>query len=208
VPTPDFDFYLVTDRNQTHKRDLLWVLEQALEGGIRAIQLREKDLSGKALFQLAYKARELCGRYGAQLFINDRIDVALAVDAAGVQLGKASMPIQTARALLGRHKLIGYSAHSLEESQTAEQSGTDFIVFGPVYFTASKTPYGRPQGVATLRRIAEKIAIPLYAIGGINCDNIAAVRSAGARGVAMISAIVSARNPRAAAASMISVFRG
>ena len=87
MPTPDFDLYLVTDRTQTHGRDLLWVLERAIEGGVRAIQLREKDLSSKDLFQLAAKTRELCDRYDAQLFVNDRIDVALAVDAAGVQLG-------------------------------------------------------------------------------------------------------------------------
>ena len=90
MPTPDFDLYLVTDRNQTRGRDLLWVLEQALEGGVRAIQLREKDLGGKELFELAEKTRDLCDRYGALLFVNDRIDVALAVDADGVQLGNAS----------------------------------------------------------------------------------------------------------------------
>ena len=115
MPIPDFDLYLVTDRNQTQRRALLWVLERALEGGVRAVQLREKDLSGRDLFQLASKTRELCDRYQAKLFVNDRIDIALAVDAAGVQLGKGSIPIETARRLLGRRKLIGYSAHSLEE---------------------------------------------------------------------------------------------
>jgi thiamine-phosphate pyrophosphorylase len=208
VSTPDFDLYLVTDRSQTHERDLFWVLEQALEGGVRAIQLREKDLSGKDLFRLAYKTRELCGRYGAQLFINDRIDVALAVDAAGVQLGKTSIPIETARALLGRQKLIGYSAHSLRESQTAQQSGTDFILFGPVYFTASKAPYGTPQGLEAVKKIVKKITVPVYAIGGIKFDNIVDVRSAGARGVAVISAIISAQNPKGAAGSMMQLFRG
>jgi thiamine-phosphate pyrophosphorylase len=182
-------------------------LEQALDGGVRAIQLREKDLSGQDLFQLAYKTRDLCARYDAQLFINDRVDVALAVDAAGVQLGKASIPIETARALLGRHKLIGYSAHSLDETQTAQQSGTDFILFGPVYFTASKAPYGTPQGVATVKQIVEKVTVPLYAVGGINLDNIVDVRNAGVRGVAVISAISSAQNPREAAGSMISLFQ-
>jgi thiamine-phosphate pyrophosphorylase len=113
VPTPDFDLYLVTDRTQTRGRDFLWVLERALQGGVRAVQLREKDLNGKDLFQLADKTRELCDRYQAQLFVNDRIDVALAVDAAGVQLGKTSIPIETSRLLLGTRKLIGYSAHSL-----------------------------------------------------------------------------------------------
>jgi thiamine-phosphate pyrophosphorylase len=208
VSTPDFDLYLVTDRKQTHKRDLLWVLEQALDGGVRAIQLREKDLGGQDLFLLAYKTRALCARYGAKLFINDRVDVALAVDAAGVQLGKASIPIETARMLLGRHKLIGYSAHSLDECQTAQQSGTDFILFGPVYFTASKAPYGTPQGLEAVEKIVNKITVPVYAIGGIKFDNIVNMRSAGVRGVAVISAIISAQNPKGAAGSMMQLFRG
>lgn len=206
MPTPDFDLYLVTDRTQTQGRDLLWVLECALEGGVKAIQLREKDLSGKELFQLADKTRELCDRYHAQLFINDRIDVALAVDAAGVQLGKKSIPIKTARRLLGPPKLIGYSAHSLEESQTAQQSGTDFILFGPVYFTSSKAQYGNPQGLEALKKIVEKVALPVYAIGGIKPDSIIDVQRAGARGVALISAIISADRPSDAAAEMVGLF--
>jgi thiamine-phosphate pyrophosphorylase len=109
VPPPDFDLYLVTDRSQSRGRDLLWVLEQALDGGVKAIQLREKDLSGKELFDLAEKTRELCNRYDARLLINDRIDVALGVDADGVQLGNASIPIETARKLLGPRKLLGAS---------------------------------------------------------------------------------------------------
>ena len=97
----DFDLYLVTDRNQTGGRDLLWVLQQALDGGVKAIQLREKDLSGKELFLLAEKICKLCQAYHATLFINDRVDVALSIDAAGVQLSKTSLPVATARALLG-----------------------------------------------------------------------------------------------------------
>jgi len=120
VPTPNFDLYLVTDRLHTGGRDLLWVLEHALEGGVKAIQLREKDLSGKELFILAEKTRRLCQRYEAALLINDRLDVALAVDAAGVQLGKSSLPLPDARALLGSNRYIGASVHSLEEAQYAE----------------------------------------------------------------------------------------
>jgi thiamine-phosphate pyrophosphorylase len=208
VASPDFDLYLVTDRTQTRGRDLLWVLKRALEGGARAVQLREKDLNGKDLFQLADKTRELCDRYQAQLFINDRIDVALAVDAAGVQLGKTSIPIETSRLLLGPRKLIGYSAHSLEESRFAEQSGADFLLFGPVYFTASKAPYGAPQGLGALKKIVENVALPVYAIGGIQADRVVDVRRTGARGVALISAIISANDPKGAAASMVELFRG
>lgn len=208
MATPDFDLYLVTDRTQTRGRDLLWVLKRALEGGIRAVQLREKDLNGKDLFQLADKTRELCDRYQAQLFINDRIDVALAVDAAGVQLGKASIPIEHSRLLLGPQKLIGYSAHSLEESRFAQQSGADFLLFGPVYFTSSKAPYGAPQGLEALKKIVEKVALPVYAIGGIKTGNIIDVRRTSAKGVALISAIIGANDPKGAAASMVELLRG
>jgi len=207
VPTPDFDLYLVTDRTQTRGRDLLWVLEQALDGGVKAVQLREKDLSGKELFELAEKSNLLCRRYNARLFINDRIDVALAVDAHGVQLGKTSIPIETARALLGPGKSIGFSAHSLEEARQAEQSGADFVLFGPVYFTPSKAGYGAPQGLTPLQEIVVKISRPVYAIGGIKSDSIADLRRVGVRGVALISAIISADDPKDASQALLQSLR-
>jgi thiamine-phosphate pyrophosphorylase len=203
VPTPDFDLYLVTDRAQTRGRDLLAVLEQALDGGVKAIQLREKDLSGKELFDLAEQARRLCDRYQSLLFINDRIDVALAVDAAGVQLGKSSLPIAAARMLLGPQKLIGASVHSLEEAQHAESNGADFILFGPVYFTPSKAAYGAPQGIAALKKIVEIVALPVYAIGGITSEKISELRAVGIHGVALIAAVMSADHPRDAAGTLL-----
>jgi thiamine-phosphate pyrophosphorylase len=203
VPTPKFDLYLVTDRTQTGGRDLLSVVEQALEGGVRAVQLREKDLSGKDLFELAKRTRQLCDRYGAELFINDRVDIAVAVDAAGAQLGKTSIPIATARALLGQRKLIGYSAHSLEEALTAQSKGADFILFGPVYFTPSKAQYGAAQGLDALKKIVEKISLPVYAIGGIKSANVDELRRVGVRGVALISAIISSAQPKDSTESIL-----
>jgi thiamine-phosphate pyrophosphorylase len=203
----DFDLYLVTDRNQTGGRDLLWVLEQALDGGIKAIQLREKDLTGRELFLLAERSHKLCQEYHAALFINDRVDVALAVDAAGVQLGKASVPVATARALLGPQKMIGASTHSLQEAKQAEEHGADFVLFGPVYFTVSKAPYGAPQGLAALKAIVDNISLPVYAIGGINPQNVESTRNIGVQGVALISAIVSARNPKAVTETMLRQLR-
>jgi thiamine-phosphate pyrophosphorylase len=200
---PDFDLYLVTDRAQVRERDLLWVLESALEGGVRAVQLREKDLGGRELFLLAERARSLCSRYRASLLINDRIDVALAVDADGVHLGQASLPAVAARALLGAKKLVGVSTHSLEEAQAAEKGRADFIVFGPVYFTPSKAVYGPPQGLLPLRQVVEKISLPVYAIGGIKKENLTAVKAAGVRGIAVISAIIAAGNPRDAAREIL-----
>jgi thiamine-phosphate pyrophosphorylase len=198
VHAPAFDCYLVTDRNQTRGRDLLWVLEQALSGGIKAIQLREKDLDGKELFVLAEKIRDLCARYHARLFINDRIDVACAVGADGVQLGKTSLPVDTARALLGPTQMIGASTHSLEEARETARQGADFVLFGPVYFTPSKAAYGAPQGLPALKKLVENIALPVYAIGGIKPENIEEVMATGARGVALISAVMAAGDPKLA----------
>jgi thiamine-phosphate pyrophosphorylase len=207
VPTPDFDLYLVTDRSLTQGRDLLWVLQQALDGGVEAIQLREKDLGGRELFSLAEAARKLTQGYHARLLINDRIDLALAVDADGVQLGNASIPIESARVLLGRQQLLGASTHSLEEAQEAERNGADFVVFGPVYFTPSKAPYGEPQGMAALKKIVEKISLPIYAIGGIKPENIADARCAGVRGVALISAVMSAADPKDATKKILNLLK-
>ncbi len=207
MPIPDFDLYLVTDRSQTLGRNLLWVLERALEGGIRAIQLREKDIEGKELFRLAEAARKLTHRYRATLLINDRIDVALAVGADGVHLGRESFPITRARELVGAQKIIGVSTHGLEEAQEAEEQGADFIVFGPVYFTPSKANYGTPQGLMKLKKIVEKTSLPIYAIGGIKSENIPETKKTGVRGIALISAVVSARDPKTAAEEIIAQLR-
>ncbi|HLN88002.1 MAG TPA: thiamine phosphate synthase [Candidatus Limnocylindrales bacterium] len=196
---PDFDLYLITDRKLIQGHDLLWVLERALDGGVRAIQLREKDLEGKELFNLADKISTLCRRYDAQLFINDRIDVALAVDASGVQLGKNSLPIATARSLLGAEKLIGFSSHSVKDAIDAQRSGANFLLFGPVFDTPSKASFGAPQGVEALKDLVVKVALPVYAIGGINTASLTEAMTTGVRGVALISAIISAENPTAAA---------
>jgi len=206
VPTPDFDLYLVTDRGMTQGRDLLWVLQQALDGGVKGIQLREKDLVGRELFFLAEAARKLTQRYHALLLINDRIDIALAVDADGVHLSTASIPIESARALLGRQQLLGASTHSLEEAQEAERNGADFVMFGPVYFTPSKASYGSPQGLAALKKVVEKLSLPIYAIGGIKPENIADTRRTGVRGVALISAVMSAADPENATKEILKLF--
>jgi len=205
VAQPNFDLYLVTDRKLTQGRDLLWVLERALNGGVKAIQLREKDLSGKELFTLAERISRLCEKYQAQLFINDRVDVALAVDAAGVHLGEASMPISAARALIGANRSIGVSTHSLEGARRAEQEGADFVVFGPVYFTPSKADYGNPQGLRALQIIVENISLAVYAIGGIKAENLLETRTAGSRGVALISAIMNADDPEHAAKQILAL---
>ncbi len=205
--SPNFDLYLVTDRKQTSGRDLLWVLEAAFEGGVKAVQLREKDLGGRELFLLAEKLKGLTERYHAELLINDRVDVALAVDADGVHLGSASIPVAAARKLVGEKKLIGVSTHSLKEASQAEKVGADFILFGPVYFTPSKAAYGKPQGLEALKKIMENISLPVYAIGGIKVAHIPEITRTGCRAVALISAILSAEKPRTAAEEILRALR-
>ena len=197
----DFRLYFVTDRRQTAGRPLSDVVQAALDGGVRAVQLREKDLEGGELYRLAGRLRALTDRYAARLLINDRLDVALAAGADGVHLGQTSLPVSTARQLLGPDKLIGVSTHSPDEITVAQ--GADFVVFGPVYFTPSQADYGQPQGVARLRQAVRHSPAPVFAIGGIQADRIAAVRSAGAHGVALISALSAAAEPSRAARELL-----
>jgi thiamine-phosphate pyrophosphorylase len=207
VARPDFDLCLITDRHQTQERELLWVLQSALAGGVRAVQLREKDLSARELFYLAEKTRKLTAAHGARLFINDRVDVALAVGADGVQLGKNSISAQAARELLGAERLIGVSTHSLDEARRAENQGADFLLFGPVFHTPSKAAYGAPQGIEQLKKIVENVAVPVYAIGGIKSENLSKAVRAGARGVALISAVIAATDPRGASENILALLR-
>lgn len=197
----DFKLYLVTDRKQTGGRPLMDAVAEALKGGLRAVQLREKDLGTRDLLRLAYEMRQLTLKYDARLFINDRVDIAIAVDADGVQLTQKSMPPFAARRLLSR-LIIGVSTHSLEEAIKAERGGADFLTLGPVYPTPSKHKYGAPVGIETLTEVVRKVRIPVFAIGGITMDNMDEAMSAGASGVAVISSILKAKNIRSAAGKM------
>jgi thiamine-phosphate pyrophosphorylase len=205
--SPDFDLYVVTDRQLTAGRPLRLVVEAALRGGARAFQLREKDLSPRQLYPLALELRQLTQAYGASLLINDRVDVALAVGADGVHLTTTSLPATVTRQLLGPGRLIGVSTHSIAEAQTAADQGADFIVFGPVFYTPSKAPYGEPVGLDALRAVRAAVAIPTLAIGGVKKANLDQILAAGADGVAVISAIISADDPTAASQDLLGALR-
>lgn len=201
----DFNLYLITDRNQTGSVRLLDVVDDALKGGVRGVQLREKDLSSRELYELAYDMRKLTAKYNARLIINDRIDIALAVEADGVHLGYNSMPIHRARKLLGSSRLIGLSCHNQVNAIMAQENGADFITFGPVYYTPSKANYGKPVGVEKLDTVCHLLDIPVYALGGIKKVNIAEVMAAGASGIALVSAIIASDDPTTEAKEMISM---
>lgn len=202
----DFSLYFVTDRKQTGGRPLIDVVHAALDGGVRAVQLREKDLEGGELYRLAEALRTLTSRYNARLLINDRIDVALAIEAEGVQLGQQSFSVPVVRQLLGPGKLIGVSTHSPAEIEAAK--GADFLVFGPIYFTPSKAVYGEPQGLERLRQAVTQSAVPIIAIGGIKKEEITEVINAGAYGVGVITAISEAPDPAQATRELLTLFPG
>lgn len=204
-PWIDFNLYLITGRGETLGRNLEFVIEEALRGGVRAVQLREKELSTKELYETAYELRRLTSRYGAKLIVNDRVDVALAVDADGVHIGAGSLPLYKVRRLLGERKLIGVSCHNQIQAITAQEMGADFITFGPVYYTASKASYGDPVGLEKLATVTEMLEIPVFALGGINRLNCAEVVCSGVRGVALISAVMAAPDPREAAKGLLAL---
>lgn len=194
----DFSLYLITDRHQTAGRPLLEVVEAALSGGVRAVQLREKDLPAAELYDLAWELRALTSRYDARLLINERIDVALAVEADGVHLGVRSLPVTAARRI-APDLLIGYSSHALGEAAAALAKGADFVTFGPVFTTPSKAAYGEPLGLTELARACEAAKSPVFALGGVKQTNLAQVTAAGCYRVALISDILAAPDPAAAA---------
>jgi thiamine-phosphate pyrophosphorylase len=203
-----FSLYLVTDRQQTCGRPLVDVVHAALDGGVDAVQLREKDLLGAELLRLATQLRDLTTRYGAALLINDRIDVALAAGADGVHLGQDAIPPADARRIVGATRLVGTSTHSPAEAGAAGAGGADFVVFGPVYRTPSKTPFGPPRGPDELAEVTASVRLPVFAIGGITAERVAEVRQAGAAGIAVISAIIAAEDPTRAAQELLAALRG
>ncbi len=191
---PDWlKIYLITDRKLFPENLLLSSIEAALKGGIRDLQLREKDLSLSDLFSLAVVLRQMTNRYNARLYINDRLDVALMVGADGVHLPESGLPPNEVK---GRypHLLVGVSTHSLESAKRAKENGADFITFSPIYETPSKQAFGSPQGLKKLRKIIQEVDLPVIALGGINIDRISEIRKQGAFGAALIRGIWTSSN--------------
>ena len=192
-PIIDYSLYLITDHNYLRGRNFLSCIEDALRGGVTLVQLREKDVDGGLFLQRACAVKTLCDKYKVPLLINDRIDIALACKAAGVHLGQADIPLNVARGILGSDAIIGVSAHSLEEARAAERDGADYLGVGAVFPTNSKNNASE-VGVNMLKEILKMSKLPIIGIGGINAQNLAQVRAAGAQGAAIISGILSADN--------------
>ena len=192
-----FSLYLITDRAAA-SRPPADVVEECLAAGLRAVQLREKDLEARDLLALADTLREATQRHGARLIVNDRADVALAASADGVQRTHSSLPVSALRGITPPGFLVGASVHSEGEARDAAAQGADFIVFGPVYDTASKRRYGPPQGLAALEAVTHAVDRPVLAVGGLTPERVPEVLAAGAAGVAVIGAIYAAARPAAA----------
>jgi thiamine-phosphate pyrophosphorylase len=189
-----FSLCLVTDRSMV-TGTLEEAVEECLGAGLKAVQLREKDLAPRELLALAQHLRESTRHHGAKLIVNDRADVALAVGADGVHRTGHSLPVSAIRSISPPGVLIGASIHSVADARAAKPEGADFLFFGPVYDTPSKRRYGPPQGLAVLERVASAVRLPVFAIGGVTPARVAEVRRAGASGVAAIGAMLGAERP-------------
>ena len=189
-----FSLYLITDRAAA-ARPPADVVEECLAAGLRAVQLREKDLEARDLLALADTLREATRRHGARLIVNDRADVAMAALADGVQRTHVSLPVSALRQITPPGFLVGASVHSEAEARQADVEGADFIVFGPIYDTASKRRYGPLQGLANLETVARSVDRPVLAVGGLTPERVPEVLAAGAAGVAVIGAIYGAARP-------------
>ena len=195
----DYSLYLVTDRELAKGRSTQDIVRAAVSGGVTCVQLREKECSTREFIEEALAVKDFLKERGVPLIINDRVDVALAVGADGVHLGQTDMPLEIAQKILGDTMIIGISAESLEDAVEAEKGGADYLGVSPIYATPTKTDTAPPLGLEGLRAIRRAVNLPLVGIGGLNQDNAADVIRSGGDGVAVVSAIVSAGDPAAAA---------
>ncbi|NPV52682.1 MAG: thiamine phosphate synthase [Firmicutes bacterium] len=201
-----WDLYVVTDRKLAHGRSHEVVASAAVAGGARVIQLRDKEMTTRELIDTGLRLKEIVHRAGGILIINDRVDVALAIDADGVHLGQEDMPPRLGRKMLGREKVIGVSVSTVEEAISAEKDGADYLGASAIFATPTKID-AAPIGIEGLRRICESVRIPVVAIGGMNKGNVEQVIRAGAAGIAVVSAVVSAPDVSAAALELLQEVR-
>lgn len=195
----DYSLYLVTDRSLSKGRSTAEIVAAAVAGGVSCIQLREKSCGTREFLNEALALQPLLKSRDIPLIINDRLDIALAIEADGVHLGQSDMPIGMARKIAGDSLIIGISAESVDDALRAEQEGADYIGISPVFSTPTKTDIAPPLGLEGVRQIRALVDIPLVGIGGIHSDNAESVLAAGADGIAVVSAIVSAADPAGAA---------
>ena len=187
----DYSVYLVTDAGFLHGRDFAKCIEAALQGGVTLLQYRDKDADSLTMFERALLLKKLCVAYKVPLLINDRLDIAQAVQADGVHLGQSDLPVAVARKILGKQAVIGASAHNAAEAKQAIADGADYLGCGAVFGTTTKNDAGY-LGLAGLQTIRQAVTVPIVGIGGVNCANFEQVLQTGAQGAAVISGILAA----------------
>ncbi len=203
----DWSVYVITDRGAAGERPLSEVVRAAVAGGATVVQLRDKRATTRDLIEQGRALHGITRPAGVPLIVNDRVDVALALRAEGVHVGDEDMPAVLARALIGPERILGVSAGTVRDARQAEADGADYLGVGDIYGTPSKPDAGSPIGVEGLREIAEAVSIPVVGIGGIDADNAAAVIAAGAAGVAVISAVIGAPDPKQAVRRLWDIIR-
>jgi len=203
LPTP---LYVVLDRGAAGDRDLVPLLDAVLAGGCRVVQLREKIMPLSDLYPVALALRRRCREAGCLFIVNDRVDLALAVEADGVHVGQDDLPARETRRLLRPGMILGVSTHDESQARRARDDGADYVAVGSMFPTGSKTGF-RLVGPDLLRRVRPEIRAPLVAIGGITVDNVAEVIRAGADAVAVISAVCASPDPAAAARRFLETIR-
>lgn len=196
----DYSLYLVTDRKLSLGRSLLDVIKQAVTGGVTVVQLREKELDSRNLYREGLKIKEYLDDRDIPLIINDRVDIALALDADGVHLGQEDLPISVARKILGPGKIIGVSVFTPDEAEQAESLGADYLGLSPIFVTSTKPELIRQIGIDGIGPIRQATSLPMIGIGALNEANVYAAVRAGLDGVAVVSGICSKPDVRAAAA--------
>lgn len=195
----NWSLYVITDAKLSHGRSHLEVIRAAIAGGATVVQYREKTAPTRQMIEEARALRELTRQAGIPFIVNDRVDIALAVEADGIHVGQDDMPAPLARKLMGPGKIVGVSVDDLEQALQAERDGADYVGAGPIFATATKPDAAPPIGLEGLAEICRGVSIPVIAIGGINAENAGAVIAAGAAGVAVVSAVVAAPDVEAAA---------
>lgn len=200
----DLSLYLVTD-NSDDVEKFLNTIEEGIKGGVTVVQIREKTAETLDFYELALKVKEITTRYNVPLIINDRVDVALAIDADGVHVGQSDMPCDVTRKLIGKDKILGVSAATIEEAKKAERDGADYIGTGAVFPTATKddAPSITKQD---LKNVVESINIPVVAIGGITLENAHELTDTGIAGLSVVSAIMSSENPKKSSEELLNIF--
>ncbi len=193
----DMTLYLVTDSSYHSEESLLKTVEEACQGGVSMIQLREKEKEGAEYLALAQKVKAVTDRYDVPLIIDDRVDIALAVDAAGVHVGAKDIPVAVARRLMGKNKIVGATAKTVEVAKKAYEDGADYLGTGAIFPTTTKVVTVITE-VSTLNEICKTVPIPVVAIGGLNEENMDVLKDSSIAGIAVVSAIMKSQNPKTA----------